>query len=194
MATTKKVTEQLQTSIVVQKIKNDANKLIKKLDVLSIESRADYDTAAITLKNLKEYKVKGVAEEAKITDPLKTALKNTQALFKPFYDEVSRIELQTKQAMIAFDEKEEAAKLKLQQDFESGKIKKVTTLMGKQAEFTHQSNGASSVRTIKVLEIEDLNKVPREFLLPDEAAIKKVLMAGGKVAGCKLATKKSIAV
>jgi hypothetical protein len=50
------------------------------------------------------------------------------------------------------------------------------------------------VRRTWEVEIVDASTIPREYLVPDLAAIKKALQAGQKVKGCKLVQKKGLAI
>ena len=47
----------------------------------------------------------------------------------------------------------------------------------------------SGTRTIKELEIDDVDKIPRKYLTPDRKAIIAEFKSGGSVPGCRWADK-----
>jgi hypothetical protein len=95
--------------------------------------------------------------------------------------------------MVKYLNAQEAKAEKVQAKFESGEIKKVSTLLGKQAEL-HTSSEDASVRRVKVVEITDEKKIPREYLVPNLVAIKNALLQGVTVQGAKIVEQKSIAI
>ena len=54
-------------------------------------------------------------------------------------------------------------------------------------------NGAVQFRTVKEVVIEDESKLPREYLIPDMAKIKKVALAGVEISGVKVIDKRIVA-
>jgi len=192
MATTKNKT--VSTAVVITAIEKSANPFFNKLEKLIIDSPEQYAKAGEWLKKIKEYKKDAEGKESAIIDPIKTSIKNTQALFRPFYERVADIEATTKAAMLEFVEAQDKKKLQLQNDFESGKVKRVSTYIGKVHELEIPADKNSQVRKVKRLVIEDVNKIPREFLMPNESLIKKILLEGKSVPGCKMVEDKTIAV
>lgn len=179
--------------IVVQSLLKKFKPLERKLTDLTVNSKESYDTAGALVKQMKELAKMADIEEKKITDPLNQALKAAKEHFKPFKDEVKQIEEATKADMIKFLDKQQGKQKALDKKFEDGEIKKVSTYVAHQEELTVQSRN-SQVRGVQVLVIDDVNKVPREFLVPDEKLIKEALKAGKKVAGCRMETKTNIAI
>lgn len=160
---------------------------------LQIRSQEDYQSLATTLAKIKEIRKLAVEEKEKFTKPLNELLRTTSAHFKPFFDKIDALEVLKKSEMVKYLNAQEAKQLKVQEKFDSGEIKKVSTLLGKQVELQTTSDDAS-VRRLKVVEITDERKLPREYLVPDLAKIKAALLAGETVAGARIVEQKSIAI
>lgn len=187
------MTKTTSVQIVLASLSKKAKPLQNKLSDLEVKSQSDYDLAGNLMKQLKTLAKESEAEKKKMTDPINQTLKAVREHFKPFEDVVAELEVNTKAKMLAFVEKQEAEQKKLEEKFEQGKIKKVSTLVAKQDEL-HVSSQHSSIRKVKVVEVENESKIPREYLVPDMAAIKEALLAGKKVNGCKLVDKNNIAI
>jgi hypothetical protein len=179
--------------IVLSSLNKKAKPLQNKLSSLQVKDQKDYDLAGSLMKQLKTLAKESEAEKKKIIDPLNQTLKAIKEHFKPFEEVVEALEADTKKKMIAFYTAQEEKQKKLEAKFERGEIKKVSTLVSKQDEL-QVSSAHSSVRKTKVVEIVDEKKIPREYLVPDMAAIKEALNAGKKVAGCVLSDKTGIAI
>lgn len=179
--------------IVLRSIEKKSLPLKKKVSDLEVKTQADFDRAGELMKELKSYTKLAKSEEAKIVDPLKQALKATQSHFKPFYDSIELIELDTKLKMSSFVQANERKQLEVKKSFEAGDIKKMSTYIKKNEELEVKSENAS-VRKLKTLVITKESLIPREYLVPDEAKIKAALLAGEKIPGCKIELVNSIAI
>jgi hypothetical protein len=183
----------INSQIVVKSLEKEALPITRKVSNLKIKNLEHYQLAADLLKKLKEIKKEAKTEEEKFTKPLNELLKTTRTHFKPFFTSIDLIESDTKQRMGVFLEAQEAKQKQLEKKMESGDIKKVSTFVKKSAELEVNSSSAS-VRRIKKLWIVNEMIIPREFLVPNEAAIFAALKDGKKVAGCKITTVKNIAI
>lgn len=188
------ITKAVSAQVVIAGIEKKAGKNFSALQKLSIVDGDAYDKAAQLLKELKNFKKEGETQEALIADPLKQALLATKSLFKPFYEKVSLIEQGTKSAMLDFLAAQEKKTRALQEKFDSGEIKKVSTLMGKTAALAVHS-GFVAPRVTKEVIVDVLQDIPREFLMPDMQKIKAHYKDTGKVVkGCKLEERKGLAI
>jgi hypothetical protein len=141
--------------------------------------------------------VKKSVQEKKdsVIKPLNEALKNARLLFSPIEEKIDTIETYLKEQVLSYNEKlleesrkkeQEAAK-KIEQGEDIGKATKgLEKIQEKQAEI-------KGVRTIKKLRIIDVNKIPREFMIPDEVKIRQALLLGAKVEGAELIEEKILA-
>lgn len=185
--------------IVIKSIEKRATPFIKnlnKIKIVGIKTQEDFDAAALHVRQLKDLAKEAVAEENKFLVPIKSLMKVTAAHFKPFKEEVAQMELDAKLLMGAYLEKNKTKELKLASDVREGNVKKMSTIVSKSEEIQIAASGGmhASVRNVKSLVMVDASKTPREFLVPDEQAIKKALLNGEKVAGWKIEIVNSIAI
>jgi len=191
MATSK--VSNISAGVVLESLKKKSVTTISKLEVLAIKSEDAYDTAASYLIKLKELSKEADVKRKEITDPLNQALKATNALFKPFINRIEELEQTTKSAMIDFLNRKQAEAKKLEEKFHNGDIKKISTLKAKQEELKVESDNVS-VRQLTSLKINDLDAIPRMYMVPNEALILEALKQNIKIKGCELIYKKSLAI
>jgi len=160
---------------------------------IKVNSQPTLDQAKISLAQVKE--IKKIVQEKKdsVVKPLNEALKNTRALFKPIEDKVDIIETYLKSEVSKYNTKllqeqrkrEEEAQVKI----EAGATFEEAT---KSVERIEKKIDAIPTRKIKRLKIIDASKIERQFLIPNEQAIKEALIAGIKVSGCELVEEEII--
>lgn len=189
----KNVAKQVSTEVVIASLERQAAPALRRVLNLSIETKADYELAAETIKALKALSAEAKRQEQEITEPLKGVIKKTQNLFRPFQDKVSETEAITKEAMGKFLDGQKKIALRLEEDFESGKIKKISTIVTKQNELK-VTNGAAQVRKVWTLFVDDPNKIPREYMVPDLALIREAYKNGMYVEGCRWEQVETIAI
>ena len=187
-------------------IKQQVTKASINAGALSIRKEED-------LKQSTDYlsKIKAIAKTVKerMNAPVKRAyqaykdIKAEQEItFGGFIADLERAEKIVKNKMLGYNEvvearakkKEDAIAEKVESGemtFEEGskKTEEVKTLDTK----IDGKQGQIQYRTIQKLVIEDETAIPREFLVIDQYAVKKALMAGREVAGAKLVEEKLIA-
>jgi hypothetical protein len=190
-----KISKDPQTSalIIAQALKTEALPITKKITTLKIKSQLDYAQAADLLKQLKDKSKQAVAKLEQILNPLDTVRESIIDLFDPFIKSVKLIEKDTKKKMLAFLAENKKKAAKIDTAFETKKIKKVKTYLGKIRQFEITSN-AASVRTLRKLNIIDQSKLPRKYMIPDEQLITSELKAGTKIPGCELIDVDNIAI
>jgi hypothetical protein len=179
--------------IVLKALEKESKSPIKQLSDLKITTQQDYELAGELLKGLKQLAANAEAREKVFTVPLAKLIEDVRSLFRPFRSSVTQVEADTKTKMLAFVKEQQAAEQKLLADFQAGKIKKVSTLVTKQKELA-VSSSFSQVRKVWTAVEVDARKTPREYLVPDVAAIKAALKEGKQVAGWKFEQVESIAV
>lgn len=174
-----------KTAVVLASLEKKANPLFKKLPT-TITTKQEYEDAASNMKLIKMLVKDGGVEKKILLDPLTEIIENTNILakrikdlFKPFEDKVEQKEDELKNLMLGYLIESKKQIAKISGDLSSGKIKKASTAVKKQNELQATSN----IRKVWTAICEDENKTPREFMVPDEAAIKEALKGGKKVAG-----------
>lgn len=189
----KKISDAVSTAVVVASLEKLAAPSIRKVTDLQIKTKDDYELAAILISKLKELSKQAEVEEKRITTPLNEALKATRAHFKPFQNKVSEIENATKMNMYEFLGALKKISAKAEQDFEDGKIKKISTVLNKQAD-ARVDNGTAQVRKVWKLFIDNPDLVPRGYCMPDAEVIKEAMKNGNPVDGCRWEQVDSIAI
>ena len=160
---------------------------------IKVNSQPTLDQAKISLTQVKE--IKKIVQEKKdsVVKPLNEALKNTRALFKPIEDKVDIIETYLKSEVLKYNTKLLQEQRKREEEAQS-KIEAGATFeeATKSVERIEKKIDAIPTRKIKRLKIIDASKIERQFLVPDEQAIKEALIAGIKVSGCELVEEEII--
>lgn len=182
-----KIEVKVQTTLAA--IQTSSAPIVKKLNNLTIKDNSDYARAAEYMKTLKLYKKQAEDFKAKIIDPLKQSISETQKFFAPFISLVDTTDQTIKQQMLDFANKQEEAKAKLLR----GKTNNVNSTLSKLNALEVKSDVAQ-IRQILELAILDVDAIPRKYLVPNESLIKADLKAGKKVKGCELKVIKSIAI
>jgi CDP-glycerol glycerophosphotransferase (TagB/SpsB family) len=188
-----KLVERTDAAILVEALRTEAAPLFKRIERLRIVDNESYNRVAESVAALKQLAKAAETKEKSLTDPLKKVSNDIKALFKPFRELVDNTEKVCKADMTKYLISVEDKKNKIKEDFESGKIVKLSTAVRKTSELEVFSP-SSSVRNILVLKEVDASLTPRDYLVPDESKIKEALKNGKKVPGWKLAQKKSIAI
>lgn len=191
MKTTK---ENVAAATVMAALTKRAKPMIGKVTDLKIKTADDYATAALLISDLKQIAKQADEQKQTIVALIKQAFKAVDEHFKPFLDQIKVIEADTKAKMIAYIELNDKKAAQLLEKFESGEIKNLETVVTKQAQLNDLDNSNASVRKLKEVEIVDAAKIPRKYLTPDTAAIKKDLLAGKQIPGAMLVLKTSIAI
>ena len=160
---------------------------------IKVNSQPTLDQAKISLTQVKE--IKKIIQDKKdsVVKPLNEALKNTRALFKPIEDKVDVIETYLKGEVLRYNTKLLQEQRKREEEAQS-KIEAGATFeeATKSVERIEKKIDAIPTRKIKRLKITDASKIERQFLIPDEQAIKEALIAGIKVSGCELVEEEII--
>ena len=192
MKTLTPVTNKVDAAVVLKAVEKEAAPLLAKLQrVKDITNVTEYAKAMEIMKELKALLKVTEEKEDSLVKPLQEVVKGIKNLFKPFSQSVLSLQMDIKSKMQMFVAANEAKERKLEADFESGKIKKVSTFVSKAADLTIVNSG---VRKIWKAVCVDESKTPRAFLVPNEVAIREELKAGKKVEGWDWVQVDSIAI
>jgi len=174
-----KQTNNIDASIVMKSLEKQAAPQIKQISSLKVVCKDDYNTAAELMKSVKNIAKQAKEKEESITDPLKQVIKDVQSLFKPFRNQVAELEADTKSKMLAFVSSTTKAIAQVNERFESGEIKKVSTVISKTNALEIDSNVRKTWKAVPV----NPTQTPREYCIPDEVKIREALKAGKSVRG-----------
>ena len=175
--------------------KENITKIISVESELVVQSDEQLETGTVLLKKLNDI-VKAIDDEkSKVLDPLNAAIKAERARWKPIESmyEVALASIRNKiskyqtQKMNNAKKEEEAIANRIGEG--KGKIK-IETAAKKFTEIDRPDKkiGNVSFREDKVLKIIDISKIPREYMVVDEKAVRNALKEGKEVAGAILET------
>lgn len=186
-------TETTNAAVVLASLEKEARPLIKALTAIEVVDQESYAKASEKMKALKELGKSAEAKKKSLTDPLTKVITDIRDLFRPFELLIAGLEGRTKESMLLFVEKQNDKRKQIEQDLESGKIKKVSTAVRKLAELEVSAKGSQIRKVWQVVEV-NAAETPIEYMVPDVAKIKEALKAGKKVKGWKWEQVETIAI
>lgn len=179
----------------VSAIRLEADKIVVATD--------DDEIAAVSfLSRVKTLEKSIEAEKTKLVSPLNVALKAARALFAPLEAEVKTIETGIKGKLAAYVQERrqriEAEKAKITARLEAGKIKQTTAerklaAVAAVPTAVKVETGGVSYRKVRKVHIIDAALLPREYLVPDEVAIRRAALAGIAIPGVEVKEEDEIA-
>lgn len=182
-------------------IKAQVSKVEQSAIILQINTADDMVLATELLGKIKSVGKLITEKKRSIISPLNLALKNARAFFVPIEEQFNRAEKIVKDKMIAFQEVEiQRAQKKteiIEKKVESGKMsfdkaaEKIEKIVPQKNITTNK--GAVQFRTVKDIIIEDETKLPREYLVPNVAKIRKVALEGITIPGVRVVEKQIVA-
>lgn len=183
-------------------LKTQVTKLENQVNSLTIESAEGYALAIDIVSKLKEAGSNIKAKKESITKPLNEALKSTRNLFAPLEEQFERAESIVKQMLLAYKRKvdaEAAAKdAAIAKKVEDGKMtletaEKKLDKVERVDQTTRGNVGEVQVRKIKKVRITDEAALPRQYLIPDQVAIRRDALSGIAIPGVEVYEEETIA-
>jgi hypothetical protein len=171
-------------------ISKQISPIVEKAESLKITNSKTMEQASNFRAKLKEEEKRLEEDKQKLTKPINDSLKAIRAKYKPAEEIISNTLgiLNTKMSDYQMEliKKQRTEEEKIVKSIESGDVSI--------DEAVEKMNSLSEVKTSKAtafrpsyeLVIKDSNLIPREYLIVDESAVKKALIAGVKVAGAEL--------
>lgn len=189
-------------------IKRQVTTAVNKANDLSIDSQESLVAATDILSSIKTAGklIKGRKEE--ITKPLNDALKSARDLFRPLEDDLSTGERIIKSKMLDYEneieEKRAAEAAKLEARVEKGTMRTDTAMRKMDDLETVDSTitgtkGKSSFRTVRVVKLVDVSKVPLKYLMNEKVqaalvtAARDDVLNGTRVEGFAIVNEKQVA-
>lgn len=180
---------------------NEATKLV-------IADDPSYDKAVEKLAQVKTY-IKDIEKQRKkITDPLNTAMKETNALFKPTREKLEKTRDLLAGGILDYRREQERIEAEKQAELEakveSGEMDfddaLDATMDAPQLEKTQTTKwGNTTVRTIRDIEVVDLTQIPKEYfelnisrLRADVLGNKSAGIEGKEIPGVKIIERESV--
>lgn len=184
--------------------------MIKNKELLPLKRQATYASKIVSEIKIKSQKDLTQAKEVRqkvftalkivktkrdeIINPLKESIKKTKELFEPILTtlETSDRELKNKmEKYILKLEQEKAEKEKeVEQKIQAGEMS--LEQAGKKIERVEKKQKVVKIRTIQEVVIVNKQKIPKEYWMIDEVAVRKDALAGKKIAGVEVREKKIV--
>ncbi len=182
---------------IVSIIEKEVSPAIQKATALKITDSTTMQVAAGMLTEANTYGDKIRQEKEKITKPLNQALKVERERWKPLETIIDTVVSTLRRKMSAYQTEamrkanEEAEKIAARVrpgrgNLSSDKALELLSTIEKPEENISLDNGTIKFRTSQKLVIDDEKKLPREYLIPNESAIKEDLRQGKKISGAHL--------
>jgi len=175
-------------------IKEEESKALQILvnaDYTKITSKPKLDQAKVFLTGIKDYKKSLKVRKERITKPMTDALKNIRDLFRPVEDKISNAEIVVKgkisEYLNVLEAEAEKKKEEVEKKINEGDIN--LDQATKTLEKVESKTDNIKKRVIKEVEITDINKIPRKYLVPDMVFIRKDALDGKDIEGIKVIEK-----
>lgn len=182
----------------IELVKTQVSKALAAVEIIVIDSDENMLEAGDILKRVKTVGKMIKERKEAITKPLNESLKSIRALFSPFESDYEKAEEIISTKMLSYQKSQEAEAEKIRLENQTrledtstshdahryDDMKVVPEVIKKSVDF--------HTRTTKDFKIVDKTKLPFEYLIADEVAIRKAMHAGVQLQGVEYFDKKTI--
>jgi len=177
-----------------QVLVQDSSEYLQIIEGMAIESDPDYDLASQVLREIKTKAKETKAQKDSATKPLKQVAKTIDGWFKPALDSMKEAERLIKVAMNTYLLLKEKARVEAMKKAQALAMSEKPAALAAARELIVNSRAEATSEGISQIEvwgfeITDVNALPREYLMPNEAAIKamvKLQKQDTQIAGVKV--------
>lgn len=179
----------------ISPLKAQVTKLESQAQAVTIATKEEYAMAADLVSKLKSVGQEIRVAKETITRPLNEALRNARELFAPIEKQFESAEAIVKAKLLEYkrkaDEEARAEEAKIASRVERGMMKietaeKKLDAIERVDNTTQGKVGEVQVRKIKKVRIVDENALPREYLMPNEVAIRRDALGGKTIPGVEV--------
>jgi len=183
-------------------LKRQVSTLENQAQAVTIGTQDEYAAAADLVAKLKETGSQIKAKKESLTKPANEILKNARDLFRPIEEQFANAEAIIKTKLLGYkrkvDEEARIAEAKIAKQAESGHIKIETAERKMDAiervdTTTRGKIGEVQIRKIKKVRITDEAALPREYLIPDNVAIRRDALGGKTIPGVEVYEEEQVA-
>jgi hypothetical protein len=183
--------------ITLTKEETQAIQLAEKLAITTSDQMVD---ATRNLSVLNQTLDRLTEDKELLTKPINLLLKEIRGRYKPFEDKLEYAISAIRKSMITYQtEQKRLAKIEEDKIISrigdgKGKLKVETAIkkmesIDKPDQKVSTDEGSIKFRSILCFEIVDVSKIPKEFILANEVAIRKEMLAGREVSGVRYFTE-----
>lgn len=159
--------------------------ITKKALTCSIESQKDLIKATEILTLINTYADSVKKSKEAVTKPLNEALKATRTMFKPLEDKLNEAIMVIRKEMTNYQtEQMRQARLEAEK-VATGEVSIESAVALTPDKKVASKSGSITFVTVKKFEIEDITKVPKDYIMLNEVAVRQALSSGIKLAGIR---------
>jgi hypothetical protein len=182
-------------------IKKEISVIVNQAQLITVKTEADKSLATSTLSQINKYADSLKARKETVTKPINEALKNIRSLFKPLETQCEEASDFLRQQLSAYQTKTLAEQQKkeaqLAAKLASGKISAETVAseidkMSIVSSSTNTEDGDVKFVTVKKFEVINLAKLPIEYHLANDTAIRTAMKQGTELPGVKYWEEQSV--
>lgn len=185
----------------IEVIKGNVSKAVQAAEALEVKTAEDLPVATELLMKIKKVGKMITDQKETITKPMNEALRSARAFFSPMERQWETAEGMVKKKLLDYQiaqtkiaDKKTAV---IEKKVESGKmsfdkaVEKIEAVAPQKTIST--DTGSVQFRKVREVVIENEALIPREYLMLDMAKIKKVALAGVKIAGVTVVESQTVA-
>jgi len=184
----------------VKVLEKEIVKFSNRVANIEIKDQKGMTVATEDLSKLNKYADQVKKTKEGVTKPLNEALKAARAIFAPIEDKLDTAISSIRNAMISYQTEqkriadEEAAKIAARVGEGKGKLKVDTAIrkidaIDKPEKSVSTGSGSVKFQTVKRFEVMDVTMLPTEYILANDVAIRKAMLAGIEIAGVRYYTE-----
>ena len=175
-------------------VKQEANRAIERVRDIKIVGNHSFELAESLLNKI-SYGQKALKElRESITKPAEESLRNLRALFIPIENNLKEANAELKGKMKGYNDRvkieADIKKALITEKVESGEIS--FEKASKQIEKVEQKVEAMPTRKMRVIEIVDEAKIPKQYWELDMVSIRRDALAGVEISGIKVVEREII--
>jgi aspartate-semialdehyde dehydrogenase len=175
----------------LQKIQSAYNDRLTRALTYKAVDEATFEKGGELLKIFSEAAKKAKEEKQKTLGPAELTVTRIKEQWKPFEDGLKQCVAHIKGQMDSwFKAEQKRAEEERERILNDKRIKNEATLQTKLQSVTPVSVG--NTRRVLVLVVDDVNLIPREYMVVDEVKLKEALRNGIQVPGARLESEKRI--
>ena len=192
-------TQKIEKSLVPYK--KEVGFLLNQADNLTIKTEAEIKIASDVLNRIDEAQKRIKFERDKVVAPAKEIIAWAKGVFSPLLERYDEAERTIKDKMIIYNEKEmlkankklkavadKVAAGKMEIDKASEKIEGL-----KPAKSYKGEAGAVQFREVKKIVVTNIDKIPRQYMIPDLVVIRGQIIKGIKIPGVEVRIERTVA-
>jgi len=167
-------------------IKKKVSPVVEKAQEIIIKDLKGLKLATEMLSKLNKLKDSVIEEKEKITVPLNEALRAERARWKPIESDLELAIGSIRAKMTSYQTSQMEEQEKIAEKVVSGEIsfEKAVDKMNV-VESVKSTNGSITFKKVKKFVVEDIGKVPVEYLLVNETMVREAMKEGNEVKGIR---------